>query len=77
MQEHLKDLEMNRYPQISRKLGREIPEIQAAVKNLSRLQPPIPQRKTAIVSCWGMVFPRGCDKPSAVRPIPRARSHPA
>jgi RNA polymerase sigma-54 factor len=39
VQEHLKDLEMNRYPQISRKLGREIPEIQAAVKNLSRLHP--------------------------------------
>src|SRR3954468_1004307 len=39
VQEHLKDLEMNRYPQISRKLGREIPEIQGAVKNLSRLQP--------------------------------------
>jgi len=39
VQEHLKDLEMNRYPQISRKLGREIPDIQAAVKNLSRLHP--------------------------------------
>jgi RNA polymerase sigma-54 factor len=39
VQEHLKDLEMNRYPQISRKLGRDIPEIQAAVKNLSRLHP--------------------------------------
>jgi RNA polymerase sigma-54 factor len=39
VQEHLKDLEMNRYPQISRKLGRPIPEIQAAVKNLSRLHP--------------------------------------
>jgi RNA polymerase sigma-54 factor len=37
--DHLKDLEMNRYPQISRKLGREIPEIKAAVKNLSRLHP--------------------------------------
>lgn len=37
--DHLKDLEMNRYPQISRKLGRDIPEIQAAVKNLSRLHP--------------------------------------
>ena len=36
--EHLKDLEMNRYPQISRKLGREISEIKAAVHNLSRLQ---------------------------------------
>lgn len=39
VQEHLKDLEMNRYPQISRKLGREIPELQAAVKNLARLHP--------------------------------------
>ncbi|HEX2971070.1 MAG TPA: hypothetical protein VHP11_01985, partial [Tepidisphaeraceae bacterium] len=37
--DHLKDLEMNRYPQIARKLGREIPEIQAAVKNLARLHP--------------------------------------
>ena len=39
VQDHLKDLEMNRYPQISRKLGREISEIKAAVKNLSRLHP--------------------------------------
>ena len=39
VQDHLKDLEMNRYPQISRKLGREIPEIQRAVKNLARLHP--------------------------------------
>jgi RNA polymerase sigma-54 factor len=37
--DHLKDLEMNRYPQISKKLGRSIPEIQAAVKRLSRLHP--------------------------------------
>lgn len=37
--EHIKDLEMNRYPQISRKLGRPIPEIQAAVKRLARLHP--------------------------------------
>ncbi|MGD0138752.1 MAG: RNA polymerase factor sigma-54 [Tepidisphaeraceae bacterium] len=37
--EHLKDLEMNRYPQISRKLGRPIEEIQRAVKHLSRLNP--------------------------------------
>jgi RNA polymerase sigma-54 factor len=37
--DHLKDLEMNRYPQISRKLGREITEIQAAVRGLSRLHP--------------------------------------
>jgi RNA polymerase sigma-54 factor len=37
--EHLKDLEMNRYPQISRKLGRPIDEIQRAVKHLARLNP--------------------------------------
>lgn len=37
--EHLKDLEMNRYPQISRKLGRPIEEIQCAVKHLARLNP--------------------------------------
>jgi RNA polymerase sigma-54 factor len=35
--EHLKDLEMNRYPQISRKLGRPIDEIQRAVRRLARL----------------------------------------
>jgi RNA polymerase sigma-54 factor len=39
VQDHLKDLEMNRYPQISRKLGREISQIQKAVKNLARLHP--------------------------------------
>jgi RNA polymerase sigma-54 factor len=37
--EHLKDLEMNRYPQIVRKLGREIEEIKAAVKRLARFHP--------------------------------------
>ncbi len=37
--EHLKDLEMNRYPQISRKLGRPIEEIQHAVRRLARLNP--------------------------------------
>jgi RNA polymerase sigma-54 factor len=37
--EHLKDLEMNRYPQISKKLGRGIEQIQAAVHRLSRLHP--------------------------------------
>ncbi|HVT89096.1 MAG TPA: RNA polymerase factor sigma-54 [Tepidisphaeraceae bacterium] len=37
--DHLKDLEMNRYPQISRKLGRSIDEIKAAVRRLSRLHP--------------------------------------
>ena len=39
VQDHLKDLEMNRYPQISRKLGRDVADIKAAVKNLSRLHP--------------------------------------
>jgi RNA polymerase sigma-54 factor len=37
--EHLKDLEMNRYPQISRKLNRPIEDIQHAVKRLARLNP--------------------------------------
>jgi RNA polymerase sigma-54 factor len=37
--EHLRDLEMNRYPQISKKLGRPIEELKDAVKRLSRLQP--------------------------------------
>jgi RNA polymerase sigma-54 factor len=37
--EHLHDLEMNRYPQISRKLGRPIEEIQRTVKRLARLNP--------------------------------------
>ena len=33
--EHLHDLEMNRYPQISKKLGRPIEDIKAAVKRLA------------------------------------------
>ncbi|MGD1276095.1 MAG: RNA polymerase factor sigma-54 [Tepidisphaeraceae bacterium] len=37
--DHLKDLEMNRYPQISRKLARPIEEIQRAVRHLARLTP--------------------------------------
>ncbi len=37
--DHLKDLEMNRYPQVSKRLGREIEEIKAAVKRLGRLHP--------------------------------------
>jgi len=37
--DHLKDLEMNRYPQISKKLGRPIEDLKAAVKRLGRLQP--------------------------------------
>jgi RNA polymerase sigma-54 factor len=37
--DHLKDLEMNRYPQISKKLSRSIPDIQAAVRRLARLHP--------------------------------------
>ena len=39
VREHLKDLSMNRYPQISKKLGREIDEIKAAVKRLGHLHP--------------------------------------
>ena len=39
IRDHLRDLEMNRYPQISKKLGRPIPEIQCAVKRLARLHP--------------------------------------
>lgn len=35
--DHLKDLEMNRYPQISKKLGRPIDAIQRAVRRLRRL----------------------------------------
>lgn len=37
--DHLKDLEMNRYPQMSKKLGRPIDEIQRAVRRLGRLHP--------------------------------------
>jgi RNA polymerase sigma-54 factor len=37
--EHVQDLKMNRYPQISKKLGRPIEEIQAAVRHLARLNP--------------------------------------
>ncbi|HEY2588833.1 MAG TPA: RNA polymerase factor sigma-54 [Tepidisphaeraceae bacterium] len=37
--DHLKDLEMNRYPQISKKLGRPIEDLKAAVKRLGRLHP--------------------------------------
>ena len=37
--DHLKDLEMNRYPQISKRLGRDISEIKSAVHGLSRLHP--------------------------------------
>jgi RNA polymerase sigma-54 factor len=37
--EHLKDLEMNRYPQISKKLGRPIDDLKEAVRRLSRLHP--------------------------------------
>jgi len=35
--EHLKDLEMNRYPQISKKLGRPIDDLKDAVHRLKRL----------------------------------------
>ena len=37
--DHLKDLEMNRYPQISRKTGRSIDDIKKAVKMLGKLHP--------------------------------------
>jgi RNA polymerase sigma-54 factor len=37
--DHLKDLEMNRYPQISKRLGRSIEEVQHGVKGLRRLHP--------------------------------------
>jgi RNA polymerase sigma-54 factor len=37
--DHLKDLEMNRYPQISKKLGRPIDELKKAVKKLASLHP--------------------------------------
>jgi RNA polymerase sigma-54 factor len=37
--DHLKDLEMNRYPQISKKLGRSIDELKKAVKKLACLHP--------------------------------------
>ncbi len=37
--DHLKDLEMNRYPQISKKLGKSIDELKHAVKKLACLHP--------------------------------------
>jgi RNA polymerase sigma-54 factor len=37
--DHLKDLEMNRYPQIAKKLGRDMEDVKAAVKRMSRLHP--------------------------------------
>src|SRR5690606_26774841 len=37
--DHLRDLEMNRYPQISKKLGRPIEDLKAAVRHLGRLDP--------------------------------------
>ena len=37
--DHLKDLEMNRYPQISKRVGRPIDELKVAVKRLGRLHP--------------------------------------
>jgi RNA polymerase sigma-54 factor len=39
IRDHIKDLEMNRYPQISKRLGRPIDDIKAAVKRLSRFHP--------------------------------------
>ena len=39
VRDHFKDLEMNRYPQISKRLGRSIDEIRAAVRRIGRLRP--------------------------------------
>jgi RNA polymerase sigma-54 factor len=39
VRDHLKDLEMNRYPQISKRLGRTIDEIRAAVRRIGRFHP--------------------------------------
>jgi RNA polymerase sigma-54 factor len=39
VRDHLKDMSMNRYPQISKKLGRDIGEIQAAKNRLGHLHP--------------------------------------
>lgn len=39
IRDHLRDLELNRYPQLSRKLDRSIDDIKAAVRRLSRLHP--------------------------------------
>ncbi len=39
VRDHLKDLEQNRYPLISKKLGESIDTIKAAVRRLARLQP--------------------------------------
>ncbi|MDB5294935.1 MAG: rpoN [Phycisphaerales bacterium] len=39
IRDHFKDLEMNRYPQISKRLGRPIEDIKAAVHRLGRLNP--------------------------------------
>src|SRR5262249_330314 len=37
--EHLHDLERNRYPQITKKRGRSMDDVKAAVARMSRLQP--------------------------------------
>ena len=39
IKDHLKDLSMNRYPQISKKINRPIEEIKAAVKRIGHLHP--------------------------------------
>jgi len=39
VKQHLKDIEMNRYPQVERKTGRSITEIKKAVENISHLDP--------------------------------------
>lgn len=45
VREHLKDLEMNRYPQISKKLGRPIEDIKRAVERLRRSLHPHPGKQ--------------------------------
>src|SRR5205814_7019819 len=39
VRDHLKDMEMNRYPQICKKLGRTMEEVKDARQRLSRLHP--------------------------------------
>jgi RNA polymerase sigma-54 factor len=43
--EHLKDLEANRYPQISKKLGRSIDDLKAAVKKIATCLHPHPGKQ--------------------------------
>jgi RNA polymerase sigma-54 factor len=43
--EHLKDIEMNRYPQISKKLGRSIEDLKSAVKKIATSLHPHPGKQ--------------------------------